>query len=168
MKAFSFTVEHYTIRTLASDENLVNYFSWIKDPVKFNFIESANINYRLAELISFVNLCNDSANIILLGIFDDLKNLHVGNLKFEIMNNSKSAYFGILIGEDSYRGIGLSQLVMRKAFTWIKNCLGIDKIILGVNPNNQQAIKAYKKFGFIETNNSDKKIVMEYLIGPST
>ncbi len=168
MKSFSFTIEHYTLRTLLHDENFENYYSWIKDPAKFNFIESAKTNYQLSELISFVNLCNESPNIILLGIFDSLKDLHVGNIKFEIINNTKIAYFGILIGEDSYRGIGLAQLVMRKSFIWIKKCLEINKIILGVNRSNQQAIKAYKKFGFLETDNSDEKsIKMEYLIGPT-
>jgi ribosomal protein S18 acetylase RimI-like enzyme len=57
---------------------------------------------------------------------------------------------------------------MRKSFIWIKKCLEINKIILGVNRSNQQAIKAYKKFGFLETDNSDEKsIKMEYLIGPT-
>jgi len=167
MKSFSFTIEHFTLRTLVQDENFENYYSWIKDPVKFNFIESAETNYQLSELISFVNLCNESPNIILLGIFDSLKDLHVGNIKFEIINNTKIANFGILIGEDSYRGIGLAQLVMRNSFIWIKKCLGINKIILGVNRSNLQAIKAYKKFGFLETGNSDEKsIKMEYFIGP--
>lgn len=168
MESFSFTVENYIIRTLSRNENFENYYSWMKDPIKFNFIESANTNYQLSELISFVTLCNESPNIILLGIFDDLKNLHVGNIKFEIVNNTKIANFGILIGEDTYRGIGVAQLVMRKSFIWIKNYFGIDKIILGVNPSNQQAIKAYKKFGFLETDNLyDKCIKMEYLIGPT-
>jgi RimJ/RimL family protein N-acetyltransferase len=78
MKSFSFTVEHYTLRTLLHDENFENYYSWIRE------------------------------------------------------------------------------------------CLGSNKVILGVNRSNQQAIKACKKFGFLETDNSDEKsIKIEYLIGPT-
>lgn len=55
---------------------------------------------------------------------------------------------GILIGNPSFRSIGLAGEVMLAMEELLKKYLNINKIILGVSLDNESAIKAYRKNGF--------------------
>lgn len=63
--------------------------------------------------------------------------------------NSKAEY-GIIIGEDEFRGRGIakaaSMLILEHGF----NILGLNKIYLKVLINNKDAIGLYKKLGFTQ------------------
>jgi len=63
---------------------------------------------------------------------------------------NKNAMLGIVIGEDEYRGQGLGKEIMELGIDYgIKN-LGLLKISLDVINENLNAVRLYKKLGFIE------------------
>ena len=48
---------------------------------------------------------------------------------------------------EEFRGLGISSKLKDESFIWLRK-KGIEKVFLNVLPNNSQAIKVYKKWGF--------------------
>jgi RimJ/RimL family protein N-acetyltransferase len=72
-----------------------------------------------------------------------------------------SAYFGILIGEKKYRGIGVGAEVFKSSINWLRSEFGITTVKLGVDPRNIAARKLYEKLGFQYDNSKSKsKMIM--------
>ena len=65
--------------------------------------------------------------------------------------DKKEAEFGIFIGEDEYRGKGLSPIVAKKVAAFGFNDLCLKKIYLTVFEDNIAAIKGYIRAGFKQT-----------------
>ena len=57
---------------------------------------------------------------------------------------------GILIGEEEWRGVGVAKEIVSATAKWLRKYKNIERIILGVNIDNVNAIRAYKKIGFVE------------------
>jgi RimJ/RimL family protein N-acetyltransferase len=63
---------------------------------------------------------------------------------------NRVAYFGITIGDKSFRGKNIAEESMNIFFNYVFNLLNIRKICLEVPSYNNVAIKLYRRFGFIE------------------
>jgi RimJ/RimL family protein N-acetyltransferase len=60
----------------------------------------------------------------------------------------KSAYLGILIGQQEYRKIGVATQIIPVSMRWLHEHLGIESIFLGVDNRNMPALNLYQKLGF--------------------
>jgi len=141
------------LRTLDINGDLKNYLYWMSHPEDNEYIISAKKNYPLSDLQDFIKNCNQNPSTILLGIFDRMRLVHIGNIKYENIDLvNKSAVMGILIGDKIYRGRGLAKNVIEESAKWLNNSLGLQTIFLGVDNNNSVAIKLYSKIGFIVEN----------------
>jgi len=142
------------LRTLDINGDLKNYLYWMSHPEDNEYIISAKKNYSLSDLQDYIKNCNQNPDTILLGIFDRVRLVHIGNIKYENIDLvNKSAVMGILIGDKIYRGRGLAKNVIEESAKWLNNSLGLQTIFLGVDNNNSVAIKLYSKIGFIVKNN---------------
>ena len=149
MKEVRIDLDGFFLRTLNVSEDLANYLYWMSNPKNNEFIVSSRADYTLTELKQFIKECNSSNEVLLLGIFDVTNNKHVGNIKYDILNlKSQSATMGILLGERNYRGIGLAKQVIYASSSWLHRNLGIKEIYLGVDRENEIAIKLYSSLGF--------------------
>ncbi|MBN3036583.1 MAG: UDP-4-amino-4,6-dideoxy-N-acetyl-beta-L-altrosamine N-acetyltransferase [Bacteroidales bacterium] len=63
---------------------------------------------------------------------------------------SRRCYFGIIIGEKEFQGKGMGWDSMQVLFNYAFECLNLKKICLEVVSFNENAIRLYRKFGFIE------------------
>ena len=87
--------------------------------------------------------------VLFFGIFSRESNEHIGNIKFEPINfHNKTAIMGILIGEEGWRGRGVTPEVIKSSSEWLNKQYDINRIALGVDSKNIAAIKAYEKIGF--------------------
>ena len=87
--------------------------------------------------------------VLFFGIFSRESNEHIGNIKFEPINfHNKTAIMGILIGEEGWRGRGVTPEVIKSSSEWLNKKYDINHIALGVDSKNIAAIKAYEKIGF--------------------
>jgi ribosomal-protein-alanine N-acetyltransferase len=126
------------------------YLNWLNNPQDNEFIHSANADITIEILKEYVMCRINRKEILFLGIFDRNSGLHIGNIKYEPINFLESyAIMGILIGNKSWRGQGVAFEVLHATAKWLKESLGIKKIILGVDRKNVSAISVYKKIGFI-------------------
>ena len=60
----------------------------------------------------------------------------------------KSAYLGILIGQQEYRKIRVASKIIPVSMRWLHEHLAIESIFLGVDVRNIHALNLYQKIGF--------------------
>lgn len=86
----------------------------------------------------------------------------IGFLNF---NNSKrrrqkhSGAFGMSVGKE-WRGKGVGSAMLHMLFEWAKESPLIEKVCLGVFPENERGLALYKKFGFVEEGRRVKEVKM--------
>lgn len=141
----------YILRNIDPNyDDFQNYISWMRDTESNQFILSATNNFQIEDLRNYVLQKNNAENALLVGIFDKQKLNHIGNIKFEPILKGKSACLGILIGEPDYRGIGTGRECLEILLEYGFTKFNLDFIYLGVDLNNHDAKKLYKKLGFVE------------------
>ncbi len=85
----------------------------------------------------------------------------VGTLGFDVLTNKRYRHrgqFGIAIQKACW-GKGIGKALMETLLEWCKQ-IGIEKITLEVDANNERAIELYKKYGFEQEGylKNDKKM----------
>jgi RimJ/RimL family protein N-acetyltransferase len=144
----------FYLKQISMNDVGVEYLSWIIKPQNSQFIYSVNKDMSIDELKEYVRCRIEREDILFLTIRDRVSGLHIGNIKYEPINFLENyAVMGILIGNKSWRGQGVAVEVLIATGNWLKEAIGIKRIILGVNSENLSAISAYKKIGFIECDN---------------
>jgi UDP-4-amino-4,6-dideoxy-N-acetyl-beta-L-altrosamine N-acetyltransferase len=137
-----------TFRPLSSDD-LQYRVKWLNNPhVNRNFggdgiHKVTNIKKQQTWFSRYLEDKNQKHFVIL------VNNTPVGQVGLsEVSKGNKHAEVFIIIGNDKYRGIGISQTALQFITNYGFNRLKLHKIFLEVNALNEQAIKAYEKFGF--------------------
>ena len=147
------------IRQLRSKDADKNYLNMIKNAN--NFILSKNASKNTFLLRKYIHINNISVNNLLLGIF--VKDLHIGNIKFEIFSGDK-AILGIFIGNKNYQGKNLFFQILKILEPKLIILFRINTIYLGVNKKNFSAIKAFTKSGFKIYDWNKKKIYNQIIM----
>ena len=139
----------FALRSLTPEHASDRYLAWFRDPDAERFIETAAVTQARSDLEAYIRARCDRDDVLFLGIFDRESDLHIGNIKFEPVNSTEgSTVMGILIGDASFRGKGVTTEVLEATGGWLKEHRGIRTIMLGVSRDNQPAIRAYIKAGF--------------------
>lgn len=143
------TTERFLLRELNVNDATDRYLSWLSDESANKYIVSASNISKRKKLEEFICDKNGRKDILFYGIFDKKTGQHIGNLKYEPVNEKLGyAIMGILIGEPKYRGMGVAAEVLIASGEWLQNHRNINQIVLGVDNRNNAAIRAYKKVGF--------------------
>lgn len=140
-----------------------SYLSWINNQNSDLFTQHAIFpnSYEVAK--KYFNSKIISNNSIWLAIWDIKTNSHIGNIDISAIDwiNRKGTY-NILIGDVKFQGIGIgyeaSHLIIRHSF----ERLGLNRIELGVDVRNLNAIKLYEKIGFKNEGISRKSIYTNF------
>lgn len=144
--------ERFVLRPLVESDVTMQYLLWLnQDKAKKFITTAASINSlsKLREYVADKNQCND---VLFLGIFDKENGLHIGNIKYEPVNIIlRYAVMGILIGDSTFRGKGIAIEVVLASSAWLKENYNINQILLGVSSENSEAVRAYHRAGFKET-----------------
>ena len=137
------------LRELSVNDDLTRYLYWMQTPSNNPFILSASLTYDLYQLKNFINSCNNRSDVYLFGIFTNKGSIHIGNIKFDEINLlNKSVSFGILIGDQNFRGKGFAKEAIVASVLWLKDNYDIETIKLGVDHENISALNLYFKLGF--------------------
>lgn len=150
MKFHDIKTERFLLKILTEDQVSPVYLSWFSPQNNVEYIEYASKkNITIESLKTFVQEKLISTDCLFFAIYDFKENKHIGNIKFEPFNISKGyTVLGVLIGAAEWRGKGVfTEVVEAIAVEFKKN--KIHKIYLGVNKENNAAVKAYEKAGFI-------------------
>ena len=161
--------KRFKLKELLSEHATDTYLSWLHSVKNQRYIITASQTKNLEDLKKYVGTKYRQKDCILFGIFD-IQGNHIGNIKYEPIDvEERYAVMGILIGDESWRGQGVGPEVIKESSQYLKNKLKINTIVLGVEPSNEPAIKAYRKIGFEVSNfrefkNSENAIFMTYII----
>jgi ribosomal-protein-alanine N-acetyltransferase len=160
----TFASPNFTYRNL-QERNFdpKNYLNWMQDSITNKYIEGARADFSLKDIYLYIEEKNKSEQSLLLGIFSDLENTHIGNIKYEPIDfQEETAWIGILIGEAEYRGKGYSAEILSETMKKISENYGVKRFLLGVDTNNKIAHQAYENIGFIAVGIHEKGgLIME-------
>lgn len=141
--------ERFLLRPLTPSDASEVYLSWLADQDARRYILAAGTTRSLDDLRAYIASRVGKTDVLFLGIFQRLTGKHIGNIKYEPIDYADgSAEMGILIGDPSCRGRGVAQEVIQATSIWLKNHRRISTIHLGVEINNEGALKAYLRTGF--------------------
>ncbi|MBF0119190.1 MAG: GNAT family N-acetyltransferase [Desulfobacterales bacterium] len=142
--------ERFILRNLTEKDVTERYLSWLDDTKVKKNITAAIKTKNLSDLKQYVRDKIGNDDILFLSIFEKTSGLHIGNIKYEPVNSELGyAIMGILIGDLSYQGKGVASEVIIASANWLKYNMKIKTILLGVSINNDMAICAYRKVGFV-------------------
>jgi len=140
--------ERFTLRSLRVSDVTEDYLGWLKSPASEYILSSASTQ-TLVDLTAYVANLIDREDVLFLGIFEKDTHKHIGNLKYEPVDvDAGCAVMGILIGETEWQGKRVAQEVLTASAEWLAHNRNIKEIILGVDVEHIQAIRAYEKIGF--------------------
>jgi RimJ/RimL family protein N-acetyltransferase len=141
--------DRFILREIIEEDASEAYLSWFRDPLSVKYITAAGTQNELFNLRQYIRARAHRNDVLFLGIFDATSGQHVGNIKYEPVNDEMGyAIMGILIGEITYRGIGVAKEVITASSKWLSDNRNIKEILLGVHTENIPAIKAYENMGF--------------------
>lgn len=142
------STNRFNLKSLSISHVTDRYAAWLNDPLANQFISE---KLSLTDLQKYVAVRLNREDILFLGIFNKVDELHIGNIKYEPIDFERNyAIMGILIGDAAWRGKGVASEVILASASWLHKNKGIKHIILLVNKSNIAAIRAYQKIGFIE------------------
>ena len=149
MQGVTLETERFRLRTLTEDDATARYLSWLDDGDSRRNILYARQRRSLDDLRGYIAIRRESVDAAFFGIFDRATGAHIGNLKYEPIDRTAGwTVMGILIGEPSWRGKGVTPEVLEASGRWLKDTFGIKEILLGVLKGNAAAVRAYEKAGF--------------------
>lgn len=152
-KGIFLELENYIVRDLLIEDVGENYLSWFEDQTTQKFIMGSQDISALNDLRNYVKEKYNDPSTALLGVFDSCGK-HVANIKYDHFGLLEdSTVMGILVGDPSQRGKGLAGKLIKKTSEYFFS-FGIKRVYLGVENDNDAAIKAYQKIGFEFTEES--------------
>jgi ribosomal-protein-alanine N-acetyltransferase len=141
--------KRFVLRPLTIADATERYWRWLQDEAALKYIAAAATTRDLAELRGYIAERIGRDDVLFLGIFDRESGLHIGNIKYEPLDSVRGyAVMGILLGEPTYRGKGVTPEVLEATGWWLAEHRGIREIVLGVHRDNSAAIRAYQRVGF--------------------
>jgi len=144
--------QRFELRPLTPEDATNCYLSWLANENARRYIIAARKQPTLDDLRAYIESRCDRPDALFLGIFERASGRHIGNLKFEpIDETSRTAEMGILIGESDWRGQGVAREVITASAWWLRKHRGIQQILLGVEQDNLAALAAYRRTGFRPT-----------------
>lgn len=137
-------------RTLNSSALSPNYVRWMCDPTVTRFLEKREINIdHNTFLENYVNLCNESLDLLLVGIYDNDSNRHIGNIKLGPISRQHSrSSLGFLIGDTENWSKGYATEAIVTMSNYAFEILKLAKVTAGCYRANEGSRRCLIKSGF--------------------
>ncbi|MBU1026742.1 MAG: GNAT family N-acetyltransferase [Candidatus Margulisbacteria bacterium] len=135
------------------------YVDWLNDPEVNRFLSVKDKHQDMDMVKKYVLSYEGENNKLLLGIFDNKNNLHIGNITFSSINQDHGVgVIGIAIGEKDCwgRGYATEALLLVVDFAFAK--LKLQRLEAGVSEDNSPSQKLFKKVGFEECERANGKL----------
>ena len=137
------------LKSLKDNDITKKYISWLNDKRVNKFLETRHSIHTYDSISKFIDTCNKSKNIYLLGIFNSENNIHIGNIKLgPIKMEHKLASVSLFIGQKEFWGKGISVEAIKTITNYAFDILNLNKVVAGMYIKNIKSIKAFKKVGF--------------------
>lgn len=139
------------LRRLEPSDATQTYLDWFADPAVQRFIAAAREPQSLDSLREFIQARRLDPRSLLIGIFEQRSQVHIGNIKYEPVDLEKRrAIMGVLIGSPEWRGKSVFSEAFEATANWLSETHGIREFWLGVERENAAAVISYQRAGFVE------------------
>ena len=137
------------LRTLTPEYATEEYASWLNDSEVNEYLSTRSAT--VPELCAFIQEKFESDDALFFGIFWNENGKHIGNMKLEPIDFTKSsADLGMLIGDRDYWGKGVATEATNLITAFAFDILKLTSVRLGVIPENTVAVHVYEKCGFVK------------------
>ncbi|KSU63183.1 acetyltransferase [[Bacillus] enclensis] len=107
--------------------------------------------FSMEETRNWINMCINKTNGYEQKAIVTEEGTHIGWIDLKHIDHlNKHAELGIAIGDKAYWGKGYGLAAMKEMLQWGFNELGLNKIWLRVEVDNEKAIKSYLRMGYVE------------------
>jgi RimJ/RimL family protein N-acetyltransferase len=146
------TCENIFLRTLIKNDATLSYLDWLLNPEINSFLEARFFPpINVSDLAAFIDRSNSSSDSLLLGIFLQEKNCHIGNIKLGPIDfNHKVAEIGFLIGDKKHWGKGYASKAIITLADYAFKELKLSKLTAGCYAGNEGSRRALLKANFVE------------------
>lgn len=128
-------------------EHLPNYVRWFADADVLQYFGSY-LPMNLADEESWYEAQRQNPAVVNFAI--EVAGQHIGGTGFfSVDNRHQRAEVGLFIGEKSFWNQGLGQDVLNTMVAYGFDYLNLHRIYLRVFPENERAVAAYEKVGFV-------------------
>lgn len=126
------------------------YLAWMQDPDVLRFLEARHGKHDTQSLAVFIRSANNSADSLLLGIFERPNIRHIGNIKLgPIDHPNRRGEIGIMIGERACWGRGYAREAIQALTDYAFDVLHLHKLTAGYLAPNAASGRAFEAVGFI-------------------
>lgn len=137
------------IKQLTTKNFSPDYLNWVNDKSVNKYLEIRHKKQTKKNLEEFIDLCKNSKEIKLFGIFLKENKNHIGNIKIQITNHiHKRAEVGLLIGDKRAWGKGYGTEAIKLITQYAKKKLNLKKLYAGCYEENIGSKKAFLKAGW--------------------
>ena len=149
IKPKKITTSRFVLRPICIKDASKKYLNWLSDKDTKKYIQAAKNTKSINDLRYYLKNFIKKKDCIFLKIETKTGRKHIGNIKCHpILLKQKAAIIGILVGDLSWRGLGVAKEVIHSTSSWLKKNLEIQYLYLGVKKENKRALKAYYNSGF--------------------
>lgn len=152
--------ENFLIRSAQPDDaqRLLAYIRSVAAETAFFILEADEFSFTDEQERQWLQEHLDDSGK--LAILAEIEETIVGFLSFENGPHKRIRHrgtFGISV-EKSWRGKGIATVLLQSLIDWAAANPLIEKIGLTVHANNENAIRLYRKFGFVEEGHRPKEL----------
>jgi len=141
--------EQIYLRALREEDVSEEYASWLNDKLINQYLENRYTTHSKESCMEFVKSVSEDQSSILFGIFCNIREFHIGNIKIGPINRLYSrATIGLLIGNRDYWGKGIAAEAICLVSNYAFNKLGLHKLDAGCYSSNVGSKKAFLKAGY--------------------
>ncbi len=151
--------------------NNPSYISWLKDITVVKYLGRPEYfkEVDIEQINEYYNNIINNKYIKFFAVYFIPDNKFIGTVKISLSNSYNEEYdiadIGIMIGDKSYWGKGLSPIILLSISSYALNGLKVRKLTAGAISENVAVIKSFQKIGFKIEGVLRKKIYLngEYL-----
>ncbi len=125
------------------------YFGWLNDLSLDSHNERSAFPNSMDRMISYYQKACKNQDLVLLGIYDNASQKHIGNISIKNINwHSRNGWLGYLIGDHDFHNQGVATEASMMFTYYCFNKLNLHRVCTSVTESNIASIKVLEKSGY--------------------
>ena len=138
------------LRTLQKLDINNDYLEALNNESIVGMTEARHKIWTIKNVEEFINLNNNSSDMLLIGVFLKENNIHLGNVRLLNINKiHKRAEISMLFYRKDYWNEGLATEALEQVINYSFNKMGLRRICGDYFENNHASKRIFEKLGFI-------------------
>ena len=156
------------LRPLVADDVSKDYVAGLNNPEVNQYMEVRKQRQTLSSVVQFVEENLNATDSILWGIWTLEPDRLVGSVRLHnIDDETNSCDIGVCVFDRSVWGKGVASRAIREVCNWGYECLDLQTVVAGIEPENLGSWKAFTKVGFVSPEGIEDQIGANKILNAS-